>query len=104
MLNNDISISFSPMKVITSTYQFFRPRILGMLVAFLFLAVIIVSVFFTSWPSVDQLPQNLADQSNIEGIGLLIFTDFVVPFEILSIILLSSLMGAIYMAKGDGNQ
>ncbi|MDW7731921.1 MAG: F420H2 dehydrogenase subunit FpoJ [Methanolobus sp.] len=92
------------MKVLTSVYHFFRPRILGMLVAFLFLAVIMVSVFFTSWPSVDQIPQNLADQSNIQGIGKMIFTDFVVPFEILSIVLLSSLMGAIYMAKGDGNQ
>jgi NADH-quinone oxidoreductase subunit J len=52
----------------------------------------------------DQLPQNIADQSNIQGIGMMIFTDFVVPFEILSIILLSALMGAIYMAKGDDNK
>jgi len=42
--------------------------------------------------------------SNIKGIGMLIFTDLVVPFEILSIVLLSTLMGAIYMAKGDGTQ
>ncbi|MBN2111010.1 MAG: NADH-quinone oxidoreductase subunit J [Methanosarcinaceae archaeon] len=104
MLNDEVSILFTPMKVLTSVYNFFRPRIIGMIVAFLFLAVILVSVFFTSWPSVEQIPQNVADQSNIEGIGVLIFTDFVVPFEILSIVLLSSLMGAIYMAKGDGNQ
>ncbi len=102
MMNNEITIN--PMKILTSVYNFFRPRILGMTVAFLFLAVLMVSVFFTSWPAVDQIPQNLDDPSNIQGIGVMIFTDFVVPFEILSIVLLSSLMGAIYMAKGDGSQ
>ncbi|TGC10699.1 F420H2 dehydrogenase subunit FpoJ [Methanolobus halotolerans] len=102
MLNKEIT--FNPMKILTSAYHFFRPRALGITVAFLFLAVLMVSVFFTSWPSVDQLPQNLEDPSNIEGIGVMIFTDFVVPFEILSIVLLSSMIGAIYMAKGDDAQ
>ncbi len=74
-----------------------------MAVALLFLAVVLVSLLGTSWNTVDQLPQNLADPSNIKGLGVLIFTDFVVPFEILSIVLLSSLVGAIYLAKGDDN-
>ncbi|WMW24469.1 F420H2 dehydrogenase subunit FpoJ [Methanolobus sediminis] len=102
MLNKEIS--FTAMDVITSVYNYLKPRILGMIIAALFLAVIIVSVAFTSWPIMDQLPQDIADQSNIQGIGMMIFTDFVVPFEILSIILLSALMGAIYMAKGDDNK
>lgn len=97
------TISFSLMQIITSVYGYLKPRILGMIVALLFLSVILVAVASTGWPSLDQLPQNLEDQSNIEGIGVLIFTDFVVPFEILSIVLLSTLMGAIYMAKGDDN-
>ncbi len=101
MLNK--TISFSLMQIITSVYDYLKPRILGMVVALLFLSVILVAVASTGWPSLDQLPQNLEDQSNIEGIGVLIFTDFVVPFEILSIVLLSTLMGAIYMAKGDDN-
>lgn len=99
MLNKEISFTF--MGVITSVYNYLKPRILAMMVAFLFLAVILVAVFSTGWHSVDQLPQNLEDQSNIQGIGVLIFTEFVVPFEILAIVLLSALMGAIYMAKGD---
>lgn len=102
MLNKEVS--FTLMGVLTTLYKFFKPRILGIVLALLFLSVILVSVVFTSWPAVDQLPQNLDDPSNIEGIGLLIFTDLVVPFEILSIVLLSSLMGAIYMAKGDGDE
>ncbi|MDG6244794.1 MAG: F420H2 dehydrogenase subunit FpoJ [Methanolobus sp.] len=99
MLNKEVS--FTLMGVITSVYNYLKPRILGMMVAFLFLAVILVAVFSTAWPSLDQIPQNLEDQSNIQGIGVLIFTEFVVPFEILAIVLLSALMGAIYMAKGD---
>ncbi|WP_407357074.1 F420H2 dehydrogenase subunit FpoJ [Methanolobus sp. WCC5] len=99
MLNKEVS--FTVMGVITSVYNYLKPRILGMMVAVLFLAVILVTVFSTGWPSLDQIPQNLEDQSNIQAIGVLIFTEFVVPFEILAIVLLSALMGAIYMAKGD---
>jgi NADH-quinone oxidoreductase subunit J len=92
------------MQILTAVYNFFRPRIAGMMVAILFLAIVLISIGFTNWNTVDQIPQNAMDQSNIQGIGMLIFTDFVIPFEILSIVLLSTLMGAIYMAKGDGTE
>lgn len=100
MLNKHFTI----MQILTAVYNFFRPRITGMIIAFLFLAIVVISIGFTEWNTVDQIPQNLMDQSNIQGIGRLIFTDFVIPFEILSIVLLASLMGAIYMAKGDGTE
>lgn len=77
---------------------------LAFLVALLFTAVVIVGAFGTSWNTVSELPQNPADQSNIEGIGMLIFTHYVATFEVLSIVLLASLIGAIYMAKGEGNR
>lgn len=79
-------------------------RPLAFLVALLFTAVVVVGAFGTSWNTVSELPQNTADQSNIEGIGMLIFTQYVAPFEVLSIVLLASLIGAIYMAKGEGNR
>ena len=100
MLNKQFTI----MQIITSVYRYFKPRILGIIVALLFLAILIASVIGTSWPTVDQLPQNLEDQSNIVGIGLLIFTQFVVPFELLSIVLLSAMVGAIYIAKGEAGK
>jgi F420H2 dehydrogenase subunit J len=77
---------------------------LSFLVALLFTAIVVVGTFGTSWNTVSELPQNPADQSNIEGIGVLIFTHYVAPFEVLSIVLLASLIGAIYLAKGAGNQ
>lgn len=79
-------------------------RPLALLVALLFTAVVVVGAFATSWSTVSELPQNPVDQSNIEGIGMLIFTHYVAPFEILSIVLLASLIGAIYLAKGEDNR
>lgn len=79
-------------------------RPLAFLVCLLFVAVIVTGAFGTSWSTVSDLPENPADPSNIEGIGMLIFTQYVVPFEVLSIVLLASLIGAIYMAKGEGNK
>ena len=79
-------------------------RALSFAVCLLFVAVIVTGAFGTSWHTVPDLPQNPADPSNIEGIGMLIFTQFVTPFEVLSIVLLASLIGAIYMAKGEGNR
>ena len=73
-------------------------------VAILFFAVVALAVVGTTWNTVDELPQNLADQSNIEAIGVLIFTQFVIPFEVLSIVLLGALIGAIYIAKGEVEQ
>jgi F420H2 dehydrogenase subunit J len=74
------------------------------LIALLFTAVMALGAFGTTWKTVSALPENLADQSNIEGIGMLIFTQYAVPFEVLSIVLLASLVGAIYLAKGEGNK
>lgn len=77
---------------------------LAFIVALLFTAVMVVGIFGTSWNTVSELPENPADQSNIESIGLLIFTHYVASFEVLSIVLLASLIGAIYLAKGEGNR
>ena len=85
-----------------SPVQINRP--LAFLVCLLFVAVIVTGAFGTSWKTVTELPENPADPSNIEGIGMLIFTQYAAPFEVLSIVLLASLIGAIYMAKGEGNK
>ncbi len=70
-------------------------------VALLFLAVVALAVVTTTWITVDELPQNAADQSNIEAIGVQVFTQFVIPFEVLSLVLLGALIGAVYIAKSE---
>lgn len=82
--------------------QINRPAALA--VALLFLAVVVLGTFGTSWNTVSELPENPADPSNVEGLGMLIFTQYVIPFEVMSIVLLASLIGAIYMAKGEGSK
>jgi NADH-quinone oxidoreductase subunit J len=76
-------------------------KLLSIIVAMLFFAVVVMSVFGTTWNMVEELPENAADQSNIESIGVLLFTDFVVPFEVLSLVLLATLIGATFMAKSE---
>ncbi|WP_410507159.1 F420H2 dehydrogenase subunit FpoJ [Methanosarcina hadiensis] len=79
-------------------------RAMAFIVCLLFVAVIVTGAFGTSWNTVPELPENPADPSNIEGIGMLIFTQFIAPFEVLSVVLLASLIGAIYMAKGEDDR
>ena len=73
----------------------------GILVALLFLASILIGIMGTPWPSVDKLPEDATDMSGIERIGTLIFKDYVLAFEILSLLLLASLIGAVYMARKE---
>ena len=82
--------------------QINRPAALA--VSLLFLAVVVLGTFGTSWNTVSELPENPADPSNVEGLGMLIFTQYVIAFEVMSIVLLASLIGAIYMAKGEGSK
>ena len=73
-------------------------QLLAFLVALLFTAVVIVGAFGTSWNTVSELPANPEDQSNIEGIGAACSV-----CSATSSCMLASLIGAIYMAKGEGN-
>lgn len=79
-------------------------KVINGTVALLFLAVVVLAVFTTTWTTVNELPQNPADQSNIEAIGVQIFTQFVIPFEVLSLVLLGALIGSVYIAKSEVEQ
>ena len=77
---------------------------LALFVSLLFVAVVVIGAFGTSWNAVSELPANPADPSNVQSIGMLIFTQYLAPFEVMSVVLLASLIGAIYMAKGEDNK
>ncbi|WP_134683435.1 NADH-quinone oxidoreductase subunit J [Brevibacillus migulae] len=75
-----------------------------------FFAFLIVAVFFglcfygiqnTIWPEPAQTAPNAP--SNVEQIGTEVFTKFVIPFELLSVLLLVALVGAIIMAKKESD-
>ena len=68
---------------------------------FLFLLVTITN---TTWIKNSPLPQNpdiLPSFSSIEKIGIHLLTDFLLPFELLSVLLLVALVGAITIARKE---
>ncbi|MBN2225784.1 MAG: NADH-quinone oxidoreductase subunit J [candidate division Zixibacteria bacterium] len=66
-------------------------------VCFLFLLVSIGSLFNTYWNGINApLPDN-----NILTIGILLMTDYVLPFEVVSIVMLAALIGAIVLAREE---
>lgn len=75
-------------------------------VSLLFVAVLFIIVFWgiqnSVWPAVPQ--EAATEVSNAKQIGLEVFTNYVIPFELLSVLLLVSLVGAIIMAKKEGGK
>ena len=67
-------------------------------VAGLFL-VILVSLLLTpaGWR---VLPRGV---ESLLGIGQAIFNDYLLPFELLSVLLLAALVGAVFLAKREGS-
>lgn len=55
----------------------------------------------TPWPAPPQTAASTV--SNAKEIGIAVFTKYVIPFELLSVLLLVALVGAIIMAKKEGD-
>jgi len=54
-----------------------------------------VPIDFTVWDDGSK------DASGIEHVGGLLFTKYVIPFEVLALVLLAALLGSLYMAKKE---
>ena len=79
-------------------------RPLGALLAFCFLLIIVGSILKTM---IVKGGFPLADYPHVTGssshmLGKLLLTDFVLPFELVSVLLVAALIGAIVLAKKDG--
>lgn len=48
---------------------------------------------------VEHMSSRAADAGTVESMGQVLFTDFVFPFEVVSILLLAAIVGAIVLAK-----
>jgi NADH-quinone oxidoreductase subunit J len=70
----------------------------GLAVSLAFLIAILASLPYSTWRiSQAELPLN-----NIMTIGRLLLTDFVLPFEVVSVVLLAAMIGAIVLARREG--
>ncbi len=54
-----------------------------------------VPIDFTVWEDGSR------DTSAIEHVGALLFTQYVIPFEVIALVLLAALLGSLYMAKKE---
>ena len=69
--------------------------IAGVLLGALFLAGIVWAIF----PAATEWVGELVPTDNIREIGAAMLTDFVIPFELASIVLLVAIIGAVVLAK-----
>lgn len=76
-------------------------RFVGFIAVAAFFAISFYGIQSTVWPEPVQLTAE--GTSNAQQIGQEIFTKFVIPFELLSVLLLVTLVGAIIMAKKEGD-
>ena len=77
--------------------------------AVLLVCVLLAELGFMMWvgtqasepPPPDQISAALrtVDGGNIETIGMTLYTDYILPFEVVSMLLLVAMIGAIYFAK-----
>jgi len=83
-------------------------KILNLIVMLLLIATLVfaitASVGYLGDPvSIEYLEweEGVLDVSGIEHIGSLVFTKYVVPFEVLSLILLVAMISSLYMIKKE---
>jgi NADH-quinone oxidoreductase subunit J len=74
---------------------------LGIVVAAAVLAEVTLIVFYTaSTPSASPAPAPLsAVTGNTEQVGMVLYTDYLIPFEVASMLLLAAMVGAILFAR-----
>lgn len=76
------------------------------IVSFIAVAALFIIVFLgiqnTVWPNPEQ--SILTNMSHAKQIGIDVFTHYVIPFELVSVLLLVALVGAISMAKKEGDK
>lgn len=75
-----------------------RGAILASLVAFFFCVYVGISSF--GFPTM----QDTLHVNNTEQIGIALYTHYIIPFELLSVLLLAALVGAIVIAKKENTK
>lgn len=67
--------------------------------ALLFQIVGVVKSFSTTAPLGEFSPEAVAAAGNVETVGTVLFTQYIYPFELIAVLLLSAMLGAVVLAK-----
>jgi NADH-quinone oxidoreductase subunit J len=80
-----------------------RQSRLGFALAAILLAEISAILVYSAArpPSVDAAAESVLAQGNTKLIGMMLYTDYLVPFEVASMLLLVAMIGAIVLAKKE---
>lgn len=73
---------------------------LAALVASVFFGIIVYAVYNTPWPVVGEGLRRVT----LEDLGSSLFSQWVIPFEVASLVLLVALLGAIIIARTEGRE
>jgi NAD(P)H-quinone oxidoreductase subunit 6 len=74
---------------------------LSMIVSFILFIILTINIYSIEWSSIKIMDSQSIPINSVSTIGNHILTDMLLPFELLSILLLVALMGAILIAKKD---
>ena len=73
----------------------------GLAISLILFLLLFLSITTTQWPDHSQTK---SVQPTVAGLGRALLTDYVLPFEIISILLLVVLCGAAYLARRRGDE
>ena len=75
----------------------FQTQAMGAALAAIILAIVVVlAVYPTNWGAVDQRIHTATDE-----LATLLFRDYVLPFEVVSVLLLAAVIGGVFLAKRE---
>jgi NADH-quinone oxidoreductase subunit J len=74
-------------------------KIIKTILSFVMISLIIYIILYSRAGAVINNPGQSAKIGTVEQIGLQLFTNFLLPFEVTSLLLLSAIIGAVVLAK-----
>jgi NADH-quinone oxidoreductase subunit J len=81
-------------------------RLAGQAILLQFVAVVVVGLVFVSMVNLDKIHGSLfaigevaSDFGTTKAVGKMLFTEYLLPFEIASVLLLAAIVGAVILAK-----
>ncbi len=73
-------------------------KIIAILFAFV-LAIQFLSIYVTNLPDAAAIPESAALNGTVQSIGTDLFTNYLVQFEAIAVLLLAAIVGAMLLAK-----
>lgn len=83
--------------------EVYKPRVtrLGAMVLFVLMCLVLIAMFINSKPIVGDYTTTGEDYQSIKILGKVLLSEFMVPFEFASVLLLVAMIGAVLLSKKE---